>query len=92
VQPLVWTRTGSLIRPFVDFAIRILYGMNQQMVGSLIRLIDLAQAVTTFLPQQTGGKPLVVCTGGEPLLQLDVDLIRAFHDRGFEVAVEQMEP
>ncbi len=31
---------------------------------------------------------LVVCTGGEPLLQLDAPLIEAFHERGFEVAVE----
>jgi 7-carboxy-7-deazaguanine synthase len=30
----------------------------------------------------------VVCTGGEPLLQLDTDAIAAFHRRGFEVAVE----
>jgi 7-carboxy-7-deazaguanine synthase (Cx14CxxC type) len=30
----------------------------------------------------------VVCTGGEPLLQLDTDAIAAFHHRGFEVAVE----
>ncbi|MAM86274.1 MAG: 7-carboxy-7-deazaguanine synthase [unclassified Hahellaceae] len=30
----------------------------------------------------------VVCTGGEPLLQLDDDLIAALHDRGFEIAVE----
>lgn len=48
----------------------------------------LAQAVANNWPEQTGGKPLVVCTGGEPLLQLDEDLIRSFHDRGFEVAVE----
>lgn len=32
--------------------------------------------------------PLVVCTGGEPLLQLDGDAVAAFHDVGFEVAVE----
>ncbi len=32
--------------------------------------------------------PFVVCTGGEPLLQLDAALISAFHDAGFEVAVE----
>jgi 7-carboxy-7-deazaguanine synthase len=31
---------------------------------------------------------LVVCTGGEPLLQLDATLIAAFHARGFEIAVE----
>ncbi len=35
------------------------------------------------------GQPkLVVCTGGEPLLQLDPPLIAAFNARGFEVAVE----
>jgi 7-carboxy-7-deazaguanine synthase (Cx14CxxC type) len=34
------------------------------------------------------GKPYVVCTGGEPLLQLDTPLIEALHARGFEVAVE----
>ena len=31
---------------------------------------------------------LVVCTGGEPLLQLDAPLIAALHGRGFEIAVE----
>jgi 7-carboxy-7-deazaguanine synthase len=30
----------------------------------------------------------VVCTGGEPLLQLDAPLVNAFHNQGFEVAVE----
>ncbi len=34
------------------------------------------------------GKKYVVCTGGEPLLQLDEKLIDALHERGFEVAVE----
>ncbi len=34
------------------------------------------------------GQALVVCTGGEPLLQLDVPLIEAFHAAGFEVAIE----
>jgi 7-carboxy-7-deazaguanine synthase len=36
----------------------------------------------------SGGAPYVVFTGGEPLLQLDEDLIDACHRRGFEVAVE----
>jgi 7-carboxy-7-deazaguanine synthase (Cx14CxxC type) len=35
-----------------------------------------------------GGKPLVVCTGGEPLLQLDAELVAAFHGAGLEVAIE----
>jgi 7-carboxy-7-deazaguanine synthase (Cx14CxxC type) len=37
---------------------------------------------------ERGGNPLVVCTGGEPLLQLDEDLVEKFHEFGFEVAVE----
>jgi 7-carboxy-7-deazaguanine synthase len=35
-----------------------------------------------------GGKRFVVCTGGEPLLQLDAKLIEALHACGFEIAVE----
>jgi 7-carboxy-7-deazaguanine synthase len=34
------------------------------------------------------GRRFVVCTGGEPLLQLDEPLIAALHARGFEIAVE----
>ena len=37
---------------------------------------------------QGEGRRLVVCTGGEPLLQLDAPLIDAFHAAGFEIAVE----
>jgi len=33
-------------------------------------------------------RPYIVCTGGEPLLQLDLALIDALHEAGFEVAVE----
>ena len=46
----------------------------------------LAEAVAGYWPG--GGRPLVVCTGGEPLLQLDPPLIAALHARGFEIAVE----
>jgi 7-carboxy-7-deazaguanine synthase (Cx14CxxC type) len=35
-----------------------------------------------------GARPYVVCTGGEPLLQLDAPLIGALHDAGFEVGLE----
>ena len=35
-----------------------------------------------------GGKLYVVCTGGEPLLQLDEPLIAALHEAGFEIAIE----
>lgn len=50
---------------------------------------DLAAKVASLWPKTTPvGKPYVVCTGGEPLLQLDENLIDAFHQVGFEVAVE----
>jgi 7-carboxy-7-deazaguanine synthase len=48
----------------------------------------LAEAVAGLWPQPRTGRPLVVCTGGEPLLQLDEALVAAFHALGFEVAVE----
>jgi len=38
--------------------------------------------------ESRGVRPYVVCTGGEPLLQLDESLIAALTRRGFEVAVE----
>lgn len=34
------------------------------------------------------GTPYIVCTGGEPLLQLDNDLIDKLHEEGFEIAIE----
>ena len=34
------------------------------------------------------GQPYLVCTGGEPLLQLDEELLEEFHNKGLEVAVE----
>src|SRR5688572_26922103 len=34
------------------------------------------------------GRPFIVCTGGEPLLQLDAPLIDALHTEGFEIAIE----
>ena len=48
----------------------------------------LADAVAARWPADAGGRPFVVCTGGEPLLQVDVALVGALHDRGFEIAVE----
>jgi len=37
---------------------------------------------------EAGGHPYLVCTGGEPLLQLNDQLIEAFHKAGFEIAIE----
>ena len=58
--------------------------------GGKFRTADaLADAVAAHWPGGPDrGRPLVVCTGGEPLLQLDAALVDAFHARGFEIAVE----
>jgi 7-carboxy-7-deazaguanine synthase (Cx14CxxC type) len=47
---------------------------------------DLAAHVDSLWPG--GDNKYVVCTGGEPLLQLDTELIDAFHASGIEVAIE----
>jgi 7-carboxy-7-deazaguanine synthase (Cx14CxxC type) len=49
---------------------------------------ELAAAVSRRWPHDAEGPRLVVCTGGEPLLQLDREAIEALHAKGFEVAVE----
>ena len=48
---------------------------------------DLADAIAERW-RANAGVPFVIFTGGEPLLQLDEDLISAMHDRHFEVAIE----
>jgi len=48
----------------------------------------LADAVAAEWPTESVEHRMVVCTGGEPLLQLDVPAVAALHDRGFYVAVE----
>lgn len=49
---------------------------------------SLANAVAACWPPQLTTGRYVVCTGGEPLLQLDTALVDALHDHGFEVAIE----
>lgn len=56
--------------------------------GKFRDAISLAQAVRRCWPQRSTGTPYVVCTGGEPLLQLDTEAIAALHGEGFEVAIE----
>jgi 7-carboxy-7-deazaguanine synthase (Cx14CxxC type) len=62
-------------------------GMDGPGGGRFATAQDLAGAVEAAWTGE-GGVRLVVCTGGEPLLQLDPALIAALHARGFEIAVE----
>lgn len=58
--------------------------------GKFVAADDLAAAVAEKWTQagSMAARPLVVCTGGEPMLQLDKELVEALHRQGFEVAVE----
>jgi 7-carboxy-7-deazaguanine synthase (Cx14CxxC type) len=58
--------------------------------GKFTSARELAAAVANCWPASysTLARPFVVCTGGEPLLQMDEELVRALHDAGFEVAIE----
>ncbi len=63
-------------------------GTNGPGGGKFQTADDLVAAVADLWPAGLGGTPLVVCTGGEPLLQLDRRLVDVFHRKGFNVAVE----
>ena len=58
--------------------------------GKFPTAADLAAAVTLSWAGEAHprSRPYVVCTGGEPLLQLDDAAVAALHGAGFEVAVE----
>jgi 7-carboxy-7-deazaguanine synthase len=57
--------------------------------GKFASAAQLATAVEEKWPNVSdGGKPFVVCTGGEPLLQLDAPLMEELHRHHFEIAVE----
>ncbi len=57
--------------------------------GKFESAASLAAAVASaWPPGEPAARPFVVCTGGEPLLQLDPPLIQALHAEGLEIAVE----
>ena len=58
--------------------------------GKFASAESLAAAVREAWPTAwtVAARPYVVCTGGEPLLQLDRALIDALHEAGFEIGVE----
>ncbi len=57
--------------------------------GRFATAAELAGAIASAWPRDAvGARPFVVCTGGEPLLQLDQAAVDALHARGVQVAVE----
>jgi 7-carboxy-7-deazaguanine synthase (Cx14CxxC type) len=65
-------------------------GTNGPGGGRFPTALDLAAAVARQWPKAPSARarPLVVCTGGEPLLQMDEALVAALHEAGFEIAIE----
>jgi 7-carboxy-7-deazaguanine synthase (Cx14CxxC type) len=63
-------------------------GTNGLGGGKFENANELAMAVRSMWPAEHTSRRLVVCTGGEPLLQLDTNLIEALHSHGFEIAIE----
>ena len=62
-------------------------GTDGQGGGKFKTADELADRVAALWGEGDDGR-LVVITGGEPMLQLDEELVAALHDRGFRVAVE----
>ncbi|MCK7550598.1 7-carboxy-7-deazaguanine synthase [Marinobacter goseongensis] len=84
----LWTgREKDRAQAVCDFCDTDFVGTDGQNGGRFETADALADHIRSLWPDAPG-RPYVVCTGGEPLLQLDEPLIDAFHSRGFEVGVE----
>lgn len=76
---------SSAVCQFCDTDFRGTDGLN----GGKYTANELAdKVVEQWEAGMNQGKPYVVCTGGEPLLQLDEKMVKAFHEKGIEVAIE----
>lgn len=86
----LWTgREQDRVQAVCQFCDTDFVGTNGQGGGRFATAADLAQIVRNCWPHTSSSlRPFVVCTGGEPLLQLDETLIVALHLEGFEIAVE----
>lgn len=63
-------------------------GTNGTLGGKFPSASELAECIASLWPTDAVEHRLVVMTGGEPLLQLDSELVAAVHKRGFRIAVE----
>lgn len=84
----LWTgREVDRARAVCQFCDTDFVGTDGPGGGKFATAKELAEHVASFWPNPFGS-PMVVCTGGEPLLQLDEALVKALHADGFYVAVE----
>ena len=76
---------AKAVCPFCDTDFVGINGINGGMYKTAA---DVAAKVRAVWGDTSRGKPYVVCTGGEPALQLDAALVAAFHEENFEIAIE----
>ena len=83
----LWSgRESDRASAICQFCDTLFVGTDGEGGGKFISAAALAEAAASKWPG--AGAPYVVCTGGEPLLQLDGALIDAFHAKSFEIAIE----
>jgi 7-carboxy-7-deazaguanine synthase len=64
------------------------WGMDG-VLGGKFTAAELTDVVSSLWPKNNNSaRPYIVCTGGEPMLQLDETLIDHLHQAGFEIAIE----
>ena len=85
----LWTgREADRDRAICKFCDTDFVGTDGEGGGKFADADALAEAVAATWPTGAGGQRMVVCTGGEPLLQLDDETVAALKKHGFYVAVE----
>jgi hypothetical protein len=85
----LWTgREEDRARAICTFCDTDFVGTNGPGGGRFRDATALAEAIDNAWPDAGSEHRMVVCTGGEPLLQLDTEVVDELHARGFYVAVE----
>ena len=85
----LWTgRERDRPKAICQFCDTDFWGMDGENGGKYKTAKELAAKVKSLWHDPSVGKPYVVCTGGEPALQMDTQLVKAFHDEGLEIAIE----
>jgi 7-carboxy-7-deazaguanine synthase len=85
----LWTgREADRTKAICDFCDTDFIGTDGVGGGRFATAEQLAAAIAGYWPHANGGRPLVVLTGGEPLLQADVAVTEALHGQDFEIAIE----
>lgn len=85
----LWTgREEDRVTAICQFCDTDFVGTDGERGGKFRQATELAETINRLWPQDYAASKYVVFTGGEPLLQLDAELIVAMHAAGFEIAIE----